>query len=417
MPASSHISSSSNPNQIYDVVIVGAGPGGSTAAHYLAKQGMDVLLLDKADFPRDKTCGDGLTPRALHQLADMGIFEEADRAGFRVNGLELHAKSGKQMRAEVPAHPEYPNQLLIVPRLQLDDIIRQRAISSGARYQSPTLVRNIVTKSDRVMIQADFGGRKETYHARVAILAVGANMRMLMDLGILTHNPSVLLAARAYIEGMAGLNDYIQVHLGHVPQPGYGWVFPISETSANVGVGYWQKHVPWKKSPSSARSALEQFYLNPKMQAMLAKAKVQGAIRSYPLRIDFATAPTYAERILLVGETAGLVSPLTGEGIDFAMESAHIAAQFLENSFERGDFSLAGFASYDRLLRKSFQSLFLALGKVRKLYLNPTLMSRAIAAAGSFPEIKQLLVNVMLSQRHPSEMLNLRVLRNIVMGL
>lgn len=417
MPASSHKSTSTNSNHIYDVVIVGAGPGGSTAAHYLAKQGMDVLMLDKADFPRDKTCGDGLTPRALHQLEDMGIFKEASSAGFRINGLELHAKNGKLMRAKVPAHAEFPNQMLIVPRLQLDDIIRQGAINSGARFQSPTLVRNIVTKSDRVTIEADFSGRKESYHARVAILAVGANMRMLKDLGILKHNPSVLLAARAYFEGMSGLNDYIQVHLSHVPQPGYGWVFPISETSANVGVGYWQKRVPWTKSPSSARSALEQFYMNPKMKKMLAKAEAKGAIKSYPLRIDFATAPTYAERILLVGETAGLVSPLTGEGIDFAMESAHVAAEFLEASFARGNFSLENFASYDRMLRRNFQSLFLALGKVRQLYLNPTLMSRAVGAAERFPEIKQLLVNVMLSQRHPSEMLNLRVLRNIVMGV
>lgn len=418
MPAASKVSTSkTRPKHLYDVTIIGAGPAGSAAAHYLAVRGMDVLLLDKTDFPRDKTCGDGLTPRALHQLEEMDILEEVTQSGFRVNVLDLHAKAGNMMQAPVPHHPVYPNHLLILPRLKLDDIIRRRAIASGAKFDSPVRVRNIETQTDRVLIHADHSGSKLQYHARVAILAIGANMRMLQNLDILAKSPTVLLAARAYYDGMSGLSDHIQVHFGHVPQPGYGWVFPISESSANVGVGFWQSKLPWKKAPSSSRRTIDDFLLNPKLKTMLSGAAQVGPIRSYPLRIDFATAPTFAQRILLVGETAGLVSPLTGEGIDFAMESAHLASQFLASTFEKGDFSHLAFLDYDRLLRKNFQRLFLALSRVRKIYLNPTIMSRTIASSERFPEIKNLLVNVMLSQRHPSEMLSPHVLRHILLGV
>ena len=418
MPAAANrISSKAQSNHLYDVAIVGAGPGGSTAAHYLAAQGLDVLLLDKAEFPRDKTCGDGLTPRALHLLEDIGILQEATTAGFRVNGLELHARAGNMMQASVPDHPDYPDHMLILPRLKLDDIIRKKAISSGAKFESPIWVRDVETLTDRVLIHADQSSNKRKYQARVLILSVGANMRMLQNLGILTYSPAVLLAVRAYYEGMSGISDRIQVHFANVPQPGYGWVFPISESSANVGVGFWQSRLPWEKAPGSPRKAMADFLLNPKLLPLIKGAQQVGKIKSYPLRIDFATAPTFAERILLVGESAGLVSPLTGEGIDFAMESAQLAAGFLSKTFASGDFSRQAFFDYDRLLRQKFQRLFLSLNNVRRLYLNPLLMSRTITVSQKRSEIKNLLVNVMLSQRHPSEILNPRILRNILLGI
>ena len=146
--------------KLYDVAVVGAGPGGSAAAHYLAKSGLDVLLLDKSDFPRDKTCGDGLTPRALHVLDDMGILPEVRKVGYRINGLELHARSGIQLQTPIPDHPIYPNHLLIVPRLQLDDIIRRRAIQSGAHFESPVRIRGVEYENDSIRLLADKGRQR-----------------------------------------------------------------------------------------------------------------------------------------------------------------------------------------------------------------------------------------------------------------
>lgn len=402
---------------IYDVAVVGAGPGGSAAAHYLAKQGKSVLLLDKSDFPRDKTCGDGLTPRALSILADMGILDESERAGFRVNGLSLHANDGATMSASIPSHPKYPHHILIVPRFKLDDIVRRSAVQSGAHFESPVRAKGLSTNGDHVDISAERAGQPVNYKARVAILAIGANMRMLQDIGLLKSLPRTIVAVRAYYENMQGLDDRIQAHFAGVPMPGYGWVFPLSADSANVGIGMWRNWDFVEKEKVSLRSALDTFLASPKVKPLMSGARLVGPIKSYPLRIDFITAPTYAERILLVGETAGLVSPLTGEGIDFALESGKLAAEFLDGIFARRDFSRRAFSGYDRLLRSHFQSIFRFLGYLRHLYVNPFLLGRVVALCEKVPEVKRVFMNVLMSQQHPTQMLHPRILRKVLLGL
>ncbi len=403
--------------QIYDVAVIGAGPGGSAAAHYLAKQGKSVLLLDKSDFPRDKTCGDGLTPRALSILDDMGILDESERAGFRVNGLTLHSQDGTTMSAPIPNHPEYPHHLLIVPRFKLDDIVRRCAIESGAHFESPMRVTGVKVEGDHVNISADREGTLFNYKARVAILAIGANMRLLQDIGLLKRLPRTIVAVRAYYEGMQGLDDRIQAHFEGVPMPGYGWVFPIAPDAANVGIGMWRDKGYEINEKTSLRTALDTFLASSKMKPMMAGARLVGPVKSYPLRIDFTSAPTYSERILLVGETAGLVSPLTGEGIDFALESGKLAAEFLAGIFARGDFSRRAFSAYDRMLRSHFQSIFRFLGYLRHLYVNPFLLARLVALCEKVPEVKRVFMNVLMGQQHPTQLLHPRILRKVLLGV
>ncbi len=404
-------------DSMHDVVIVGAGPGGAAAAHYLARQGMNVLMLDKSDFPRDKTCGDGLTPRALDVLDDMGLLQELYQVGCRINGLELHGARGSIMTAPIPKNSNYPDHLLIVPRLALDDAIRQCAISKGAKFQSPVRVQGVQAYPDHVEVQGFYQGKFATFKGRMAILAIGANIGMLVDMGILKKSPDMILAARAYYEGMSGLTDRVQAHFENVPLPGYGWVFPISETAANVGVGFWGHDLPWRKLPSSARQAMDDFLENPKIKAMLNGAKPTSPIKGFPLRVDFATAPTYDDRLLLVGETAGLVSPLTGEGIDFSLESGKLAAEFLAGAFASGDFSRSSLHGYDTLLRQHFQRLFVFLARIRRIYINPLLMNRAIVATEKFPELKEILVKIMMGEDDAASFVNLTTFRKIALGI
>lgn len=402
------------PDHIYDAIVVGAGPGGSAAAYFLAQNKRDVLLLDKADFPRDKTCGDGLTPRALHILKEMGILDQVHSAGFRVNGISLFAKRGATMRAAIPSHSEYPDHVLVVPRLQLDDIVRRRALASGVNFESPVRVSAITAQNDSATVVADRGGQSVTYRGRVVLLAIGANMGLLHDIGILKHKPEPIVAVRAYYEGLQGLEGRIEAHFEDVPMPGYGWVFPIGNDSANIGLGMWKTRV---REKGSLRAALQTFVNGPRLRPMTTGSRQVGEIKSYPLRIDFTTAPTFAERVLLVGETAGLVSPLTGEGIDFALESGMLAAEFLETAFTKEDFSRSGLAGYDRVLRSHFHSIFSFLGVVRRVYVNPLLMDRMLKLCERTPEVRQMLVNILMSQQHPRALLQPRVLRKVLLGV
>jgi geranylgeranyl reductase family protein len=399
---------------IYDVVVVGAGPGGAAAAHYLAMAGLDVMVLDRADFPRDKTCGDGLTPRALKALADMGILEEAEQAGQRINGLAFFGQRGASLAASVPDHVELPNHLLVVPRVKLDDIVRGRALLSGAGFHSPVKVNGWQVEADRATVLAEQGGHALRYQARALVLAVGANMGLLQSSGMFKRIPRPIVAARGYYEGIQDLDDRLQVHFEDVPMPGYGWIFPISKDAANVGLGMWRD---MSHDHSPIRAALVLFLKGRLVKQKLAGAKLAGAVKSYPIRIDFATAPTFAERVLLVGEAAGLVSPLTGEGIDFALESGKLAADFLVSALAAGDFSQLRFAQYERVLRAHFQSTFRALSAMRHVYVNPLLMDRALKLAEKDPKIKQLLVSVVLSQEHPLQMLKPQILRKVLLGV
>src|SRR6266487_813702 len=313
-------------SEIYDAVIIGAGPSGSTTAHYLAKEGFNVLLLDKFNFPRDKTCGDGLTPRALQILDDMGILDTINQVGYRSNKLELISPKGHTATAPLPKKENLCDYLLVIPRLILDNIILERAMASGANFQAPVRVMGVEQEGDTMFIKGEQGAKTITFRARMVIHATGANTKLLLTTGLLKKMPQMILTARTYYDGITSTDGAAQCRLDNVPLPGYGWVFPVSATSANVGIGMFPAGLAKRWMPKTAHAAFDAFVQSPSLQQLLAGAQRTGPIKGYPLRVDFARSPTFGDRTMLVGEAAGLVNPVTGEGIDYALESGKMAA-------------------------------------------------------------------------------------------
>jgi menaquinone-9 beta-reductase len=202
---------------MYDVAVVGAGPGGSAAAYYLAKGGLDVLLLDKFSFPRDKTCGDALTPRALRVLDEMGLLDELLSVGHHLDRIALIAPKGHSVAAPVPRKDGRTDYVLVVPRLILDHIILQRAVSGEAHFESPVRVNDIEQDAKGVLIKGEYQGRAVSYHARMVIVATGANIKLLLHMGLLKKPPLMMLCARAYFEGIKDASDEVQCHFDGVP--------------------------------------------------------------------------------------------------------------------------------------------------------------------------------------------------------
>ncbi len=384
--------------ELYDVIIIGAGPGGSATAHYLAQGGLRVLLLDKTVFPRDKTCGDGMTPRALRVLADMGLLDSLQTQGQRLDRLEVFAPWGYSVGAQLPRVGDWPDYTLVVPRLTLDDAIRQRALASGADFQGGVHVVQVEREGEGVAVKAERRGKTGEFRGRMAVVATGASHKLLLTTGILRQAPPMMLAARAYFEDMAA-PPTMHLRFDGVPLPGYGWVFPLSATSANVGAGYFRDGWTARFMPDTPRQAFDHFVQTPALRRMLDGARQVGPVKGYPLRVDFATAPTYGDRTLLVGEAAGLVNPLTGEGIDYALESGQLAASHLLAMFAAGDFSPARHAEYDRLLRARFQRLFVFCNRVRAVCLNPPLLNLLVWAAARRPDLKLRLMHIVLGLR------------------
>ncbi len=183
-------------SEIYDAVIVGAGPGGSATAHYLSREGFNVLLLDKFNFPRDKTCGDALTPRALDILDDMGILHSVGQVGHRLDKVEFIAPKGHAAVAPMLKKEHSCDYLLFAPRLHLDNIILERALASGANFQSPIRVKGIVHEDSVMIVKGELRDKEIIFRARMVILAVGANTKLLLQMGLFKKIPQMILCAR-----------------------------------------------------------------------------------------------------------------------------------------------------------------------------------------------------------------------------
>lgn len=357
-----------------DVVVVGAGPGGSATAHFLAQAGADVLLVDRADFPRDKTCGDGLTPRALRVLDQMGLLSDVSRHGCAIDGYEVVAPNGRATSSTIGN----PYGARAVPRLVLDQIIKERALGSGADFE-----RFSAQKVEQTTRGVLVHGETMSVEARTAVIATGAATGVLRKSGILHIQPRAMLAARAYFES-ASTNSAFQLRFDRAPWPGYGWIFPVGSDVVNVGVGF----LPRTREKRTTTAAFRRF-----AQHVMPGARQRGPVKGYPIRVDFLTAPTFSNRVLLVGEAAGLVNPLTGEGIDYALESGVIAAQHILT--DRAP------AHYDAALRERFGRVFRFSEIVRDWYCLPPLLNVFVPLANARPALRQLLTEIVLGEREP----------------
>jgi geranylgeranyl reductase family protein len=401
---------------MYDVIVVGAGPGGSSAAYFLAQRGLCVLLLDKADFPRDKTCGDGLTPRAVSVLQTMGLADELRRIGHLIRRFEVFAPDGRSTGDTIAIGAGLPDYALVVPRLQLDDCIRQRAVQAGAHFQAGVHVDDVRAEPEngtvRVQVLGERMGRRALFHAQMAVVATGANPQLLRRLGLLSRSPQFIVAARAYFEGVNGLGDAWTLRFDGAPLPGYGWIFPVAPDVANIGVGYF-RHA----RAASAVRPFEAFIRGSALRALLEGARQCGPVKGYPLRDDFLTSPTYGQRILLVGEAAGLVNPLTGEGIDYALESGQVAAEHAAAMIASGDFSDHAHAAYDRALRERYQALFAFCTTVRAWCVRPFMLNLLVRMANRRHDLRRQLTRVVLGGAPVRGRLTLRRAMRALLGI
>jgi menaquinone-9 beta-reductase len=389
-------------SEIYDVVIVGAGPSGSTTAYYLAREGFNVLLVDKFNFPRDKTCGDGLTPRALHILDDMGLLDTVHQVGYRSYKLELISTKGDVASALLPKNDNMCDYLLVVPRLILDNIILERALTSGASFQSPVRVTGIEQEKNTVLVKGEQGAKPIAFRARMVIHATGANTKLLLTTGLLKKMPPMVLAVRTYYDGLSGILDAGQCRFDNVPLPGYGWIFPVSDTTINIGIGLFRTGLASRWMPKTAHAAFDTFIKSPPLQRLLDGGRQAGPIKGFPIRVDFARSPTYGDRTMIIGEAAGLVNPITGEGIDYGMESGKLAAEHLTHMFAIGDFSLKQLAAFDKQLRQRYQSLFVLCDRLRLLYLNPFFVNLVVRAVARNEELMNLFMHIAIENQNPS---------------
>ena len=380
-----------------DVVVVGAGPGGSTAAYWLARAGVDVLLVDKAHFPRSKPCGDGLTPRAVAMLERMGLTEVMAGQGRAFAGVHVFAPDGRCSAFSLPSGDDRrPRRGLVIRRHELDDALRKQAVETGARFLpgfhalSPYYQRGQLAG-----LKGRCGNRPLAINTKLVILATGAIRTLAQALGLSSGDRPSGLALRAYFADVQGLDEHLEIYLERELLPGYAWVFPTGKGMANVGVGIRLDGVTTAFGGCRLRTAFDRFVRSDR----LAGARLLGRPQGFPLRTDFPSFPAFAAGVLVVGEAAGLVNPLTGEGIALALESGQLAAKVACEALRSGDFSSDCLRRYDEVLRERYAGYFTSARELLVRLSHPQVLEAVIRHSLTDVRIGQALTTAILDEQ------------------
>ncbi|MFD6951047.1 drug:proton antiporter [Nocardiopsis sp. TSRI0078] len=327
-----------------DVIVVGAGPSGSTTAYYLAQAGLDVLLLEKTSFPREKVCGDGLTPRAVKQLTAMGITFE-DEGWIRNHGLRI-VGAGARLELPWPDLAAYPGFGLVRTRYDFDQILVDRAVSAGAKLLERTTVTGPLMdeRSNRIAgVHAKNADREPVaFRAPLVVAADGNSSRLSVAMGVRKRDDRPMgVAVRTYFESPRHEDDYLESWLElwdrsgdkDVLLPGYGWVFGVGDGTSNVGLGILNSTASFQDV--DYRKLLRRWTESMPKEWGFTEENQRGAIRGAALPMGFNRVPHYSRGLMLVGDAGGMVNPFNGEGIAYAMEAGGIAADVIVQAHGR----------------------------------------------------------------------------------
>jgi geranylgeranyl reductase family protein len=378
-----------------DAVVVGGGPAGSALATLLAHRGHDVLLLDAARFPRDKVCGEGVSPEAWRLLDALGASDAVrSLSPHPLRGMRLVSPDGTAFQG-VYRGRERPG--FAVRRLRLDAVLLDVARRAGVEVREGARVSGLLREGDAVAgVVVETGGEKETVRARVVAAADGRRSVVARSLGLLREHPRLRrFAVRAYWEGMEALSEFGEMHVGG---GGYCGIAPLAPAVANVAF------VLDARELAPAAGDLERFYRDalrrrwPRLAERLERARLlepPRAIGPLALECRAVTAPG----ALLVGDAAGFYDPFTGEGVTLALRTAELAAEAVSAALDRGaagpverllDYERAREAAsrdkfrFNRLLQVAVGWPEAANAMARRLARRPELADRLVSIAGDF---------------------------------
>lgn len=368
-------------SQVHDVAIVGAGPGGAAAAVALGQLGVtDVVLLDREGFPRDKTCGSGLSPNSLKIVDQLGLGPQVRALGFPVNSVRLVTQGNREMiiRSDAAA--------IVLLRRHFDHLLVQRAQALGITLRTPFRAMELLRDGGRVVGVKGFDG--EEVRARVVLCADGASSIFSTD-----DRP------KRSISTLMGWWDQVEVEPGRLEMifdrrlsPLYGWLFPEGNGRVNIGICVDGQDARGKKVQRDLRG-LFQAFLDDHYRAALSRATQVGGWKGHPIVHTSWIANITSPGALRLGEAARVTHHATGEGISQAMESGLFAAQAVARVLRDGQPEADSWAWYLRQHRRRFTGSFVAGHALRAAVASPVL--DRLADAYNNPTVRKAVVKLL----------------------
>jgi menaquinone-9 beta-reductase len=435
-----------------DVIVVGAGPSGSTAAYYLAQAGLDVLLIEKSRFPREKVCGDGLTPRAVKSLVALGVDVSEEAGWLRNKGLRVIG-GGMRLELDWPELSSYPGYGLVRTRASLDEQLARRAQAAGVKLLEGTTVTGPLLGPDGRIVgvhaqpeaeekprsksgNAERAGgdtvppgeavpwhgglpaphlaprpptpRGVTYRARVVVAADGNSSRLSVAMGLRKRDDRPMgVAVRTYYTSPRHDDDYLESWLdlwdGDRLLPGYGWIFGMGDGTSNVGLGLLNTSDAFGKT--DYRELLKRWLRSMPEEWGYVEENRTEPVRGAALPMGFNRTPHYHQGLLLAGDAAGMVNPFNGEGIAYAMESGEILARVVAQALARPTW-----AETERVLRSYPEELQAAYGRyytLGRLFVEligrPKLMRYATNRGMHHPQLMRFALKLLANLTDPRD--------------
>jgi menaquinone-9 beta-reductase len=333
----------------YDLIVVGAGPGGSATAHYASRAGLETLLLDRQEFPRDKVCGDGLMPHAASEISLMGLGDWLDEPHHgKFSGFSIYTQSA-YLRHGVPPSLNGPHGY-VVKREETDVKLLERAIAAGVEFRAGVRATDLLRSPAGEVKGIEAAGETLRFEAPLVVAADGVGA--FAGHGMKTHQNAV--ARRQYYRGVDGPNkEDLHVFVTedmNAHGAGYGWIFYLGDGRANVGAGVSTRALT--RTGRNLKDFFDRFLEEPQIASWLEGAKPEGPAKSWSLKMGMWGAKRYARALMMVGDAGNMIHPISGEGVGYALESGRLAAAWAHEAHARRDFSVSVLAGYERQLRR-----------------------------------------------------------------
>jgi len=377
----------------YDVIIIGAGPAGSASALFLHQKGLRVLVLDRAAFPRDKVCGEFISPAADGILAELGVLDAIQQTHpVRLQGVAISSYGKPELCIDYPPCPGRGEAMtsLSLPRFQLDHLLVQKVMGQGVEVRERHAVDDFLFEDDRVVgvKGRDEANRSFTFSASVVVDASGRNGLSLRRLGLIKpHRGPGKIALAAHWENIQFPHDYCYMHIS---SPGYTGMAPVENDSVNVVLVVEDRHVKGQK--------LDHFFTatvlgNERRRSLLAGAQLRERVRSVE-SLAYDVRPVPCGGLVLAGDTTGFIDPFTGEGVYLSLRSAQLAAGVIQKAFAAADFSREFLAEYDRQRQEEFRKKFILSRVLQKIIYRRQWCGGVVALLRRNPQMAQTLVGV-----------------------
>lgn len=394
----------------FDVIVVGAGPGGSTCATFLAMKGNNVLLLEKAKYPRDKTCGDAVGGKCVKIARELNLLKTLEdiKPHAPVNGAIFTSPKGARVRLEFPHQKEQKSNGYVCRRMIYDNMIFEKAKSTpGITIMENTLVKDLIKEGDQVVGVTAFDSEKKqelTFKAKVVVGSDGAYSVIAQKTGnAVMDDEHTCMALRAYYTGVTGMEDAIELHFVDSIIPGYFWIFPVENGVANVGIGMVQKDLK-NRSIKLKEAMLDIIENNPLFKERFKNAKLETKIEGWMLPFGSKMRNMHGNGYVLIGDAAALIDPFTGEGVGNAMTSGQIASEVITKCIKNGNVSAAALKEYEDKVRAELGPELSTSYKMQKIGKHKFLLNMLLGKAARSKHVRDALTESLASEQSKTKL-------------